>query len=167
MKHKTRWAFSLFLLWGMLCVSFAQEGMPASGGQASGEDGNVGYSVGQLFVSSHEGTGGSIQEGVHQPYEISVVTELPETKHIELNFSVYPNPASEFLYLTIKDFSEKENWICRLYDGQGNLLQADNVYEARKTFDLKSLPPGVYFLKVFNAERDSSVEVKTFKVLKK
>lgn len=166
MKYKKRWGVTLFLVWGLLKLSSAQEVIPASGGEAFGVDGSIGYSVGQLFSTSHEAAQGLIFEGVHQPYEITVVTELPEMKNVELSLSVFPNPVSDFLYLTIDDFSKSENWFCRFYDAQGNLLYSDAVSECRKKIDLKPIEAGVYFLKVFNAEKGAS-ETKTFKVLKK
>lgn len=167
MKHKIRWGFSLLLVWSIPCISSAQEVFSASGGQAFGSDGKIGFSVGQLFASSYEGTEGSIQEGVQQPYEISIVTELSEAKFIDLDFSVYPNPVSEFLFLTINDGLVTDNWVYRLYDRQGNLLQTEHVKEVRKEIQLKSLPPGLYFLKVLKLNQDSLTEVKTFKILKK
>ncbi len=166
MKYKKRWGFSLFLVWGLLKLSFAQEVIPVSGGEAAGVDGTVGYSVGQLFFTSHEATQGVLFEGVHQPYEISVVTELPEMKNVDLSLSVFPNPVSEFLYLTIDDFSKSENWFCQLFDAQGNLLHSDAVSVFRKKIYLERFAAGAYFLKVFNAEKGAS-EIRTFKILKK
>ncbi|NLF43456.1 MAG: T9SS C-terminal target domain-containing protein, partial [Bacteroidales bacterium] len=48
----------------------AQNSINTSGGNASSTDGNMSYSVGQVFYNTSQGTNGSIIEGVQQPYEI-------------------------------------------------------------------------------------------------
>ena len=82
----------------------AQNTIPATGGNAIGAGGSVSYSVGQVFYTTNTGTTGSATQGVHQPYEISVITGLEEAKGIDLNCIAYPNPTSDFLILRINNY---------------------------------------------------------------
>ncbi|MGB4776444.1 MAG: gliding motility-associated C-terminal domain-containing protein [Daejeonella sp.] len=54
----------------LACASvklWAQQGVSASGGEATGAGGNVSYSVGQIDYSAVSSAGGSITEGLQQP----------------------------------------------------------------------------------------------------
>lgn len=95
MKHITKILIT-FCLFGYGTILLSQNAIPATGGNASGSGGSVSYSVGQVTYLINTGTSGSVAQGVQQPYEISVVTGIEEASGIELEFSVYPNPASDF-----------------------------------------------------------------------
>ncbi len=86
-----------------LSPSLAQDVISASGGDASGNGGSGSYSIGQLFFMTHAGADGSVAGGVQQPWEISVVTGIHEATGINLVVSAFPNPAIDFLKLSVKD----------------------------------------------------------------
>ena len=71
-------------------LSLSQESLNSSGGTASGIDGSVSYSIGQVVISSSSDTAGSLNQGVQQPYQIEVVS-TPKIDP-EISISVYPNP---------------------------------------------------------------------------
>ena len=48
----------------------AQEAVATAGGDASGTNGNVSYTVGQVVYTTNTGTTGSVAQGVQQPFEI-------------------------------------------------------------------------------------------------
>ena len=104
----------------------AQEAVPATGGNASGSGGTISYSVGQAVFTTNTGTNGSVSQGVQHPYEIFVVTEIEEAKKISLEFSVFPNPTSDYLNLTL-DMYNNEKLSYRLYDIGENLLQENDI----------------------------------------
>jgi hypothetical protein len=54
---------------GITCLQ-AQEAIPASGGNGSGNGGSVSYSIGQVVDATYTGLSGSVAQGVQQPYEI-------------------------------------------------------------------------------------------------
>ncbi|MFH2142264.1 MAG: hypothetical protein ABIJ97_07575, partial [Bacteroidota bacterium] len=72
----------------------AQEAIPTVGGNASGIEGSVSYSIGQVFFTTNSGTVGSVAQGVQQPFEISVSYGINETEGINLIISTFPNPAN-------------------------------------------------------------------------
>ena len=86
MKYKKKLLTAVMLLGlGGLTSLQAQEAIPATGGEASGSGGSASYTVGQVVYTTNVGTNGnSVAEGVQQPYEISVVTGIPEAKDISL-----------------------------------------------------------------------------------
>jgi hypothetical protein len=145
-----------------LSTAMAQEAVPATGGDASGSGGSASYSVGQVTYQTRTGTGGSLAEGVQQPYEISVVTAIEEAKGIDLMVSAYPNPTTDFLILSIDNF-EIRNLSYQMFDMNGKILQNGKITDKLTNISLGNYVSAVYFLKVADANR----EIKTFKIIKK
>ena len=138
----------------------AQQGFTAAGGGASGGGGTAAYSVGQIVYTSNTGAGGSVAQGVQQPYEISIVLGV-EDLQISLNMKVYPNPTSDFLILNVGNF-ELSTLNFELYDISGKLLERKKITSITETISLVNLPSSTYFLKVTS----NNEEIKTFKVIK-
>ena len=138
----------------------AQQGFTAAGGGASGSGGNAAYSVGQIVYTTNTGAGGSVAQGVHQPYEISLVLGL-EDHQISLNMKVYPNPTSDFLILNVGNF-ELSTLNFELFDVSGKLLESKKITSITETISMENLPSSTYFLKVTS----NNEEVKTFKIIK-
>jgi hypothetical protein len=160
MQHKK------FILGAILLVIIglsgiqAQETIPASGGEASGSGGSASYSVGQVVYTTNLGTSGSVAQGVQQPYEISIVSGLEEMG-INLYLSVYPNPATDFLQLTIENEDMKE-FSYQLYDINGKLLENKKITGNETSIAFSNFIPATYFLKVIEGKN----EVRTFKIVK-
>jgi len=161
MNHLKLMISTIFLLNLSLEVIHAQQAIPASGGNAAGSGGSVSYSVGQVVYTSNTGTGGSSNQGVQIPFEISVVTGLEITPNISLTYLVYPNPATD--YLTLKMEGEAEvNYMAYLLDINGKLLMTKNIEINETIISMKDLAPAIYFLKIL----DKTKEIKTFKIIK-
>ena len=88
------------LLWSATNLK-AQQNTVGSGGDASGSGGTVSYTVGQLDYITASGIGGTMSEGVQQPYIINVATGVQETD-INLTCSVSPNPTADYVVLTVQ-----------------------------------------------------------------
>ena len=152
-----------------LCLGFtglyAQEAIPAAGGNASGSGGSMSYSVGQDVYTTNTGSNGSVSQGVQQPYEIFVVTGLEESIGINLNISAYPNPTADFLTLKV-DASAQLNFHTmsyQLFDLNSKLLENKKLTGNETGINMKNLVPATYMLKV----TDKNKEVRTFKIIKK
>jgi len=139
----------------------SQQTIPATGGDASGTSGSVSYTVGQIVYSSNTGTNGSEHQGVQQPYEISVITQVEDAIEIQLSMLVYPNPTTESVVLNIGTIST-ENMHLSLFDINGKLLHFQEVISFETIIDMKSYEKGVYFLKV-NVKNHA---LKSFKIVK-
>jgi len=152
----------------------AQESIPTSGGNASGNGGTVSYSVGQLvFTTNNSGSNGSVAQGVQQPFEISVITELVEATGITLQCLVYPNPSTDLLTLTIEGDFIQTQYMASLYDFNGKLILSKIISENEMTISMKNLAAANYFLKIVQTKHASSQninksqEIKAFKIIKK
>ena len=89
------------LLWLMPSIAvFAQKGPVSAGGDATGAGGSVSYSIGEIDFETVNGLGGTITEGIQQPYEIYVVVGVDDPEW-GASVLVYPNPAQEWVVLDV------------------------------------------------------------------
>lgn len=167
MKYK-KIKLSVALSLGLCSMNLkAQEVISASGGNALGGGGSASYTVGQIvYTTNTGGANGSVAQGVQQPFEISVVTELEGAKDIILQYAVYPNPATDHLILKIEGIEESE-FIVSLYDLNGKLLLNKKTDGSETKISMENLPASIYFLKVVQTHHASSQEIKSFKIIKK
>jgi hypothetical protein len=150
----------ILLCFGMFGLQ-AQQVVTTSGGNASGSGGTASYTIGQIVYTTNANSNGSVAQGVQQPYEISVITAIEDAKDINLIFSVYPNPTTDFLTLKIENY-ELENLSYWLYSVNGNLIETKKVLSAETQISMTNQISGTYFLKLTEGNKD----VKTFKIIK-
>ncbi len=156
-------ALIAFCIFGFGTTIRAQNAIPASGGNASGGGGTVSYSIGQVVYTTNTSIpSGSVSQGVQQPFEISVITEIEQAEYITLVCSVYPNPASDFLTLKV-DIYDNNSLSYKLFDANGKLLESKKVFDYETIISMANRLPNLYFLKVI----DNQKEIKTFKIIKK
>ena len=137
-----------------------QETVPATDGEATGAGGSSSYSIGQITYTTETGANGSVAKGVQQPYEISTITGI-EITHINLQLSVYPNPATDFLTLSAKD-TELSDLNYQLYNLSGKLILQDQLRDQNTQIDLRNLSSATYLLKI----SDNTKNLKTFKIIR-
>ncbi len=162
----------LFILTG-LCTftAFTQQSVSTTGGNGAGSGGTVNYTVGQVVYTTNTGSNGSIAHGVQQPYEISVVTQVEEARDLTLQWSAYPNPASDNLKLRLlydeNSGLKVENMSYQLYDMYGKLLLNNKLDGEESAISMGNLNAGTYILKVTEMRgKLSRRELKTFKIIK-
>ena len=162
MKYKKLKLSAVLLLSLGLAGLQAQETITTTGGEANGGGGSASYTVGQVFYTTQTGTNGnSVAQGVQQPFEISVVTGIPEAKYISLLISAYPNPTSNYLTVKVKNY-ETANLQYMIFDINGKLLQTVKATGQETQIKTNNLVPAIYFLKVY----DNKKEIKVFKIIK-
>jgi len=121
----------------------------------------VSYTVGQVYYITVEGLNGTVTQGVQQPYEISVVAGNNDSKEINIGCTVYPNPASAYVILTVENY-KTESMICQLYDNSGKIIITQKVDGNETRIDMSKLVVAPYFLKVSLDNK----EIRTFKIVK-
>jgi len=131
----------------------AQESLVPSGGNATGSNGSMSYSVGQIAFHTNSTTEGRVTCGVQQPYEISGVSGISEDKAIFLPIRAYPNPVSDHLFLCV-DESGHPNLQYQLYDLQGRLLYSEHIRCRKTKIPMNDLVPATYFIRVFQDNSD-------------
>jgi len=162
MRHKRLKTSAVLLLGLGLTALQAQTAIPTSGSNGVGSGGSASYTVGQMGYTTINSGSGTVEQGVQQAYEISVVTDNPKAKGIELACSVYPNPTSDFLLLKLESI-EMKNLSYQLMDAKGILLENKKISVNRTNIAMSNLVPSAYFLKVMQNNK----LIKTFKIIKK
>ena len=160
MRNKKQKLSAAFILLGFGSV-FAQQSSVNAGGNATGSNGNISYSVGQTVYTNTTGSSGSVAQGVQQAFEIVSVLGV-HNLDINLQMSVYPNPTVSVLSLDVKNNSFK-NLYYQLIDMNGRLLKNEKIKTETTTISMEGYPSAVYLLKII----DDSKNVKTFKIIKK
>lgn len=164
MKNKELTLCFLIIFGFGLTLLRAQEAIPAAGGNGTGSGGTISYSAGQVVYTTNNGTGGSVSQGVQQPFEISIVTELEQGNGITLQCSVYPNPSADFVRLKVDASATNsiQNMSFQLYDGNGKLLESRIIIDIETSVDMSHLVKAPYFLKILQ----NNNPLKTFKIIK-
>jgi len=75
-------------------------------------------------------------------------SDAPTTLQNDLNIKIYPNPANDYVNITIKDAS-----IIEVYDTQGKLLVKKRLYPENSVIKLNDLSSGLYFLRILSEDR--------------
>ena len=138
----------------------AQQATLSAGGNATGSGGSVSYSIGQILYTTNNGTIGTVAQGVQQPYEISVLSGI-DNFIIGLSISIYPNPTSDILVLSIGNF-DISKMTYQLFDSRNRLIDTKKIINNPQFISMQNLAGGLYFLRVINNNKN----VKTFKIVK-
>jgi len=122
----------------------AQNSFVVSGGEIVSGMGSVSLSAGQLFYQPLEMGGFSINPGVQQPFELFLVNirEIP----FEGAISIYPNPASEYISISISDwlFTDKMNY--QIIDITGKEVLNGKLLNSEFYIKIDQLASGTYYL---------------------
>lgn len=139
--------------------SYAQQNTVSSGGIASGSGGSATYSIGQVAYTSSTGSNGNVIQGVQQPYEIYSLGINESAFSFDL--SVFPNPTTDVLNLTIKNFNG-ENLSYQLVDFNGKLIQSEAIKNEQTAIKLSDLPSAGYFIHLIESDQ----KIQSFKIIK-
>jgi len=158
---KTRSLIALLFLMIFSSIGLnAQNGPVAAGGNAIGENGRVSYSVGQVnFITATAG-GGTITQGIQQPYEIFDVG-IEDNQNIRLLISAYPNPTANQVLLKVENMYPL-GLFYQVFDQNSRLLMQNELEGNITLVPLQELTSGTYFLKVY----EKGTDIKSFKIIK-
>ncbi len=137
----------------------AQQGQSVSGGMNSGTGGTVSYTVGQLDYTVDNGIGGTVNQGLQQPFEILVISGISQND-IFLNCTVSPNPSMDYVQLKVPQ--DQKGLTLLMYNTAGDILALRKLTEADTRISLKGFADGIYYIRVMKNNK----EEKTFKIIK-
>ncbi|MGN7756141.1 MULTISPECIES: T9SS type A sorting domain-containing protein [Chryseobacterium] len=160
MKRTSIHCFFLILFTFSVSILSAQSAVLATGTNASGGNGSVSYSVGQIAYM-YKGAGSQVLEGVQQAYEITTLS-ASETTTKQEGILLYPNPTRDYLYIDFSSVPYKGSEY-QLFDAQGKLIIKDVISQPKSELNLSSLPSAVYIIRI----NQNGENLKTFKVIKK
>ncbi|WP_372948687.1 T9SS type A sorting domain-containing protein [Mariniphaga sp.] len=175
LQNWVKWVAAIFFLSGMIMTTYAQEAIPAAGGTATGQGGSASFTVGQVVYTVLSGEGNLVIQGVQQPYEISVVTSSEDIPLSGIDVQAYPNPTTDFITLRVDSAlnQDLQPLAYELLNIGGRVLEKKNISANHTNIQMKHLAPATYFLKVYHVvkatslKQSSSVQSKTFKIIKK
>lgn len=148
------------MLAGLAIPSLSQSACLSAGGDASGTGGSVSFSIGQVDYVAAEGSNGSINQGVQQPFEffeIIGVAELGDQSYM----SIFPNPASQNVQVMVT--GDLGNMYLDLYDAVGKLISTQRITALQTNLDLHEMANGIYFMKLRNGAGE---ELESLKLIK-
>jgi len=152
----------LFLTFSLFSsgIILAQESVNTSGSIATGSGGTASYTVGQVAYTSSLGSNGSVSAGVQQAYTITATTGVDET-NFNLEASVYPNPTTDLLVLSVNEL--KEDFKYQVLDMAGKLLINGKLTNTQTQLDFSSYAAGSYYVNIISNQNQN---MKTFQVIK-
>jgi len=140
----------------------AQQSVLSASANASGTDGSVTWSVGQVAYHLQTGEGGSLLEGVQQPYEIQNMPGFQEFSGIMVRCSVYPNPMTSFFEVEVQH-RNSEGLVCLIKDLQGNLVKKTDLKQSKTSIPVDDLPGSMYLILIL----ENNFPIAKYKLIKK
>ena len=138
----------------------AQNGTTAAGSEATGTTGTVSFSVGLVDYVAYNNSTVSVNQGIQQAYEIFSVVGV-QTPNPKFNLSLYPNPTTNFITLSI-DAAHIKNLSYKVYDITGKQITLQKINSTTTQISMEELLVTTYFVSVFSTEGI----VKTFRIIK-
>lgn len=89
-----------------------------------------------------------------KPIQTVAIPETPQ--QIEAN--VFPNPANDRIFLNIGNGKDIGTYLCEIYDQSGRLLISEKTSSNSHIIDMKSLPQGVYSLRIVGENGETAVK---------
>jgi len=123
----------------------------------------VSYSVGQVFYT-YIGSQSvyNVAQGIQHQETIKKI-DLVENIEAKAEAFVFPNPATDFVNITIKGMELKAGQQSyQLYDLQGRLIKQNTINDIQSQISLNHLSPSIYILSI-NA---NNKVLKTVKIIK-
>jgi hypothetical protein len=149
---------SFILNIGILSFFSAQSNIVVSGSNATGNGGSFSASVGQIDYISATGSGGSLNQGNQQAFEI-FENSIEENNLI--NVSIFPNPTNEYVVLKFNE-STILNLFYQLIDINGKEIYLSNVQLTEQKIDFQFLGKGQYVLNILHENQS----IKSYKIIK-
>ena len=144
-----------------LQLSYSQEIVPSTGGDATGAGGTSSFTVGQVFYTSNTSSTGSVSQGVQQAFEIQTLSN-PGLLTVQLTAVTYPNPTTDYVVLKITD-TALENLQYSLFDLNGKTIVSKKITTSSTEINTRNFSIGMYLLKLTKKNQP----IKTFKIIKK
>lgn len=140
--------------------SQSQEATVSSGGDASGNNGTVSYTIGQIDYEYRTGSDGNITEGVQQV--VVEPTSGIDENETDIVLNAYPNPAYDHVVIETSELSNFENVSYKMFDTKGKMVKEGRISSVETNIDVTQLMKANYFLKVTRGNQ----LIKSFKIVK-
>jgi hypothetical protein len=130
----------------------------SASGEGTGSGGGVSYSVGQTFYIANAGSTGSENQGMQQPYEVSVVFIA---KEVAINQILVTQNANGLSIDLENPNSAKFSY--QILNLNGEILAENSLHEVHNLISMDSYSHMIYYIKI---SRNGNL-LKSFQVNKK
>lgn len=151
--------FLFGLLFSASPFCFSQSNTVSSGGNASGIDGSISYTIGQIDYSNSINASGNINQGVQQPFEFFTISSGINELNA-LGVSLYPNPTNEFIILNLNSVLEKLSF--QLTDMNGRVVSTGEIRNNETVIDARNYSAGEYHLSIIQ----KGTHIQSYKIIK-
>ena len=130
--------------------SVAPEVYATSGGHYTGTNAQLSWTIGEPVIETVSNTNNIITQGFHQTnYDITSIKENPDLGY---DISIFPNPVSNTLQISISGNVNNSNLKIELMDVTGKILINEKIAGTIITHQLnmREYAPGSYFLRITN-----------------
>ena len=137
---------------GSWAQSFAPEIIGSAGTFATSASGSMSWTIGEVMTETYSSTGNFFTQGFHQPDSLVIISVA---NPIVQNFSIYPNPVTDNLYL---DFSGTSgSFTIEIFDMQGKILNSEIISsnEKKVKVSFSEFANGIYLLNIVNSESNT------------
>ncbi len=126
-----------------------------TGGMQSGTSVELSSTIGETVVGLINSGTISLNQGYQQsdtPADNTIVEE-----EFVLNYSLYPNPSTDFVVVNLENKGTEENITLTLYSLEGVIVFSETLFIAQKgtsstKIDVSQLASGIYSLRVSNTD---------------
>lgn len=156
--------FFILLWWsgGLFAQKINPQVISSAGSRYQTNTMSIDWTLGELSITTIQGTSNIISQGFHQSRYI--VTATDELSKDLRNISVYPNPTSDLIQMDIS-FDVVRSVHVYLKDVNGKQIWNNKYYgqQITESTSLSNLPNGMYFLSFII---DGNKSTQTFKIQK-
>jgi Secretion system C-terminal sorting domain len=125
---------------------------------------SISWTLGEVATETIGNGTNILTQGFQQPNYTSVIGAVPTYLNPKFEVSLYPNPSTDYVKLTIKGNDDFELQVS-LYDAIGRQLLTSKIAAGvtDKTIDMSSYHSGIYFVKISQTNGEG---LKTIQVAK-
>lgn len=125
---------------------------------------SISWTLGEVATETIGNGTYMLTQGFQQPNYTSPVNSVPVYLNPKFEVSLYPNPSTDYVKLTIKGNDDFDLQVS-LYDAIGRELLTSKVPSgvSEKTIDMSTYHPGIYFVKISQTNGEG---LKTIQVAK-
>lgn len=139
----------------------AQEVIASAGAEVESSGGSMSYTIGEMVVTSTISDDGALTQGYQQGFLTpTAIDEIPA----ELELSLYPNPAADYIIIESKSLSDFEQ--ITMYDMSGKLIwnaSGNGAIDNRITVNFQNQAAGNYIIKLVDSDKNQSYSYSVIK----
>lgn len=144
-------------------ITKTHEVLASSGDYYEGGAISLYWTLGECIVETFSGTPYTLAQGFHQPSYEATAVDIIYNERVIIN--VYPNPATEYLYLEILNMDKHKNvFITSMYDMQGHMVMIKRIENNKERIDVAALSKDMYILCISTDKGESIVQYKIEKI---